>query len=180
MVARCQTGPLSQTSQARSSDNSLASKRHHRTDRKFRLMGKAAKLLAAETTTGLQTHAVPLRQREADQEAVRGPETSPMGTVPAVQSFIAPADRYDTFVLPVAEHMRVISDALQWIVQVRKGKPDTKSSGWRSRKFCRSREGLQVVLRQLLGRNNVPADLVAQIERLPVWHHEWIKEGEQD
>jgi hypothetical protein len=59
---------------------------------------------------------------------------------------VAPADRSKVFLLSVTAGIRVISDDLQWIVQTRKGNANAKSSGWRSRHFCRSREGLQLAL----------------------------------
>jgi hypothetical protein len=80
-------------------------------------------------------------------------------------------------VLDVLAAVRVVSDDLQWIVQTRKGTASRKSSGWRSRHFCRSRTGLQLALRRLLGRNSVPADVVVMIEALPEWHHQWWSGG---
>jgi hypothetical protein len=91
----------------------------------------------------------------------------------------APADRSEGFVLAVTDDVRIISDHLQWIVQIRKGKPDAKSFGWRARHFCRSREGLQLALRRMLGRD-VPARVVAQIDAFPEWHHLWLGEVKKD
>jgi hypothetical protein len=83
---------------------------------------------------------------------------------------IAPADRSKRLTLHVTARIRIISDALQWVVQTRRGRASAKSSGWRSRHFCRSRKGLQLALRRLLGRDGVPADVVGLISALPEWH----------
>src|SRR5690349_13450971 len=80
------------------------------------------------------------------------------------------ADRSKPLVLHVAARIRIISDDLQWIVQVRKGKTSAKTSGWRSRHFCRSRIGLQLALGRILGRDGVPTNVVWQISALPEWH----------
>jgi hypothetical protein len=80
------------------------------------------------------------------------------------------ADRTKPFVLHVTAGIRVISDDLQWMVQVRKGKTSAKSSGWRPRHFCRSRVGLQLALRRILGRDGVPANVIWQISAVPEWH----------
>jgi hypothetical protein len=86
----------------------------------------------------------------------------------------APADPSQAFLLRVTDDVRVVSDDLQWIVQTRKGNASAKSSGWRSRHFCRSREGLELVLCRLLGRDGVPAHVAASISALPKWHHLWL------
>jgi hypothetical protein len=44
----------------------------------------------------------------------------------------APADRSDAFLLYVTPRIKIMSDDLQWIVQIRKGSASTKSSGWKS------------------------------------------------
>lgn len=46
---------------------------------------------------------------------------------------------------------RVIDEDRQWILQKRKGRPTKKSSGYRSIKFHRSREGLHCSVRELCG-----------------------------
>ena len=82
----------------------------------------------------------------------------------------APADPSKAFLLWVTADIRVVSDDLQWIVQTRKGNASSKSPGWRSRHFCRSREGLQLVLGRLLRRDGVPTHVAASIRILPEWH----------
>jgi hypothetical protein len=102
-------------------------------------------------------------ERSASATEFHGTELSTAGQP-------ASADRSEGLLLHVNPEMRIISDDLQWIVQVRKGKASAKSSGWRSRHFCRSRVGLQVALRRMLGRDGVPADVVRLIGALPEWH----------
>jgi hypothetical protein len=87
---------------------------------------------------------------------------------PAEESALA--DRSVGFLLHVTSGIRIISDELQWIVEVRKGKASSKSSGWRSRHFCRSRDGLQFALRRMLGQDGVSADVVRLISALSIWH----------
>ncbi len=86
------------------------------------------------------------------------------------EHLITSADPSKAFLLWVRADVRVVSDDLQWIVQTRKGNASAKSSGWRSRHFCRSREGLQLVLGRLLGRDGLSAHVVALIGTLPEWH----------
>jgi hypothetical protein len=90
----------------------------------------------------------------------------------------APAHGSTTFLLAISDRVRVISDDLQWIVQVRRGKARARNSGWHARHFCRSRVGLQLALRQIRGRDDPPAAIVAQVTALPEWHHQWLEEAE--
>src|SRR5262245_16034280 len=97
--------------------------------------------------------------------------------IPAVGQ-TASADLSQGLLLHVMAAVRIISDDLQWIVQVQKGRVSQKSSGWRSRHFCRSRVGLQLALRRMLGRDGVPADVVRLIRALPEWHQPgWSSSG---
>jgi hypothetical protein len=66
---------------------------------------------------------------------------------------------------------RVIEDPLQWILQRKKGNPREKNSGWQSRSFCRTREGLLRCVREYCGE--VDADGLAQLEALPDYHLDW-------
>jgi hypothetical protein len=93
-----------------------------------------------------------------------------VGCSASAEYTVAPADRSKAFLLWVTADVRVVSDDLQWIVQIRKGNMTSKSSGWRSRHFCRSREGLQLVLGRLLGRDGLSAHVVPLIGTLPEWH----------
>jgi hypothetical protein len=105
----------------------------------------------------------------AMSEAVRqgdGIVASPV----SAENTVAPADPSKAFLLWITADVRVVSDDLQWIVQTHKGSTTAKSSGWRSRHFCRSREGLQLVLGQLLRGDGVPAHVAASISTLPEWH----------
>jgi hypothetical protein len=107
--------------------------------------------------------------RDSDSERSASATGFQETEIPVVQQ-AASADRSEGLLLHVNPEMRIISDDLQWIVQVRKGKASSKSSGWRSRHFCRSRVGLQFALRRLLGRDGVPGDVVRLIGALPEWH----------
>jgi hypothetical protein len=81
-----------------------------------------------------------------------------------------PADRSEAFLMLVTDTIRIVSDDLQWIVQTRKGRATGKSSGWRSRHFCRTREGLQEVLRRMFGRDAVPERVASAVQVLPAYH----------
>jgi hypothetical protein len=111
---------------------------------------------------------IELEAHSADERSARASDRTTIEVPPEGQT--APADLSKLFVLHVTVRIRIISDDLQWIVQTRKGKASAKSSGWRSRHFCRSRKGLQLALRRLLGRDGVPADVVGLISALPEWH----------
>jgi len=66
------------------------------------------------------------------------------------------------------KHWRIIDDPLQWILQVRKGQPSARSSGWRGEHFCRQRTPLLRCIRENCGE--VDPATVAIIESLPDWH----------
>ena len=63
---------------------------------------------------------------------------------------------------------RVVDDALQWILQRRKGNPRKKNSGWQDRSFCRTREGLLRSVRELCGE--VDPKAMAPLNALPEFH----------
>jgi hypothetical protein len=63
---------------------------------------------------------------------------------------------------------RVIEDALQWILQRRKGRPRSKASGWRSRSFLRTRDGLLACVREHCGE--VDPHALASLMLLPERH----------
>ena len=107
-------------------------------------------------------------------EVVRECDDTVVESTASAEPTVALADRSKALLLSGQAEVRVISDDLQSIVQTHKGKASAKSSGWRSRHFCRSREGLQLVLRRLLGRDGVPAHVAASISTLPKWHHLWL------
>jgi hypothetical protein len=109
-----------------------------------------------------------LAAHEADERSASASDPTTTEGPPGGQT--APADRSKALVLHVTARIRIISDDLQWLVQTRRGTASAKSSGWRSRHFCRSRKGLQLALRRMLGREGVPADVVRLISALPEWH----------
>jgi hypothetical protein len=112
---------------------------------------------------------IELEAHEADSERSASASDKTTIEVPP-EGQTAPADLSKPFVLHAEARIRIISDDLQWIVQTRKGKADAKSSGWRSCHFCRSRKGLQLALRRMLGRGGVSAEVVRLISALPEWH----------
>ena len=59
-----------------------------------------------------------------------------------------PAHPSNRLIVQLNASWRVIDDPLQWILQRRKGNPRKKNSGWRSRSFCRTREGLLCCIRE--------------------------------
>jgi hypothetical protein len=66
------------------------------------------------------------------------------------------------------DRWRVTLDPLQWILEVRKGRSDAKSTGWRGRRFCTTRTVLIRDVRELCGPVN--PDARAILERLPETH----------
>jgi len=61
-----------------------------------------------------------------------------------------------------------VGDPLQWILQRRRGNPRKKSSGWQSRSFCATREGLLRCIREYCGEIDTAA--FALIKALPAYH----------
>lgn len=66
------------------------------------------------------------------------------------------------------DHWRVTDDPIQCILQVRKGRPSAKASGWRGEHFCRQRTSLLRCIREHCGK--VDPTSLAVIEALPDWH----------
>jgi hypothetical protein len=123
-----------------------------------------------ELPTAEQLQIARRRDSEMRASAVR----AKAGVVtPAVTN--APAHPSTAFRLALSDRIHLISDDLQWIVQVRRGKARARNSGWHARHFCRSRVGLQLAVRRVLGRADLPAAL-AQISALPEWHHQSLEE----
>jgi len=54
-------------------------------------------------------------------------------------------------VIQLNEHWRVIDDQLQWILQVHRGRPSAKISGWRGERYCRQRTSLLCCIRKYCG-----------------------------
>ena len=70
----------------------------------------------------------------------------------------------------LSDRWRVIDDPLQWILQVRRGHPSQKASGWRTQHYCRQRTTLLRLIHEICGEVD-PAAL-AIIEALPHLHHD--------
>lgn len=66
---------------------------------------------------------------------------------------------------------RVVHNPLQWILQLRKGKPDKKSTGWRDRSFCRHRTALIRCIREYCGP--VRTEALAIMQALPDLHQDY-------
>ena len=63
------------------------------------------------------------------------------------------------------DRWRVVDEGLQWILQVRKGRPTAKSSGWQHRCYHVERPALLRSIRELCG--DVDPDALAVLETLP-------------
>ena len=90
------------------------------------------------------------------------------GTTPPDTLRTASAGSLNAFPEALNSGWRVVDDLLQWILQRRDGKPDKKHSGWTSRSFCRTREGLLRCVREYCGV--VDAEALARLESLPDFH----------
>ena len=66
------------------------------------------------------------------------------------------------------DRWRVIDETLQWILQVRRGRPSAKASGWRGEHYCRQRTSLLRCIREYCG--DVDTAAIAIIEALRDWH----------
>jgi hypothetical protein len=100
-----------------------------------------------------------------------------------------PAHPSSRLVTQLNEHWRVVDDPLQWVLQQRKGMPRNKNSGWQTRSFCRSREGLmrcihencclsdQGGLRCMEEYRGVDGTALQQVRALPEWHVDWDQSG---
>ena len=96
-----------------------------------------------------------------------------------------PAHPSNRLIAQLNETWRVVDNPLQWILQRKKGSPRQKNSGWQSRSYCRTREGLlrcirecccspdQGQLRCIQQYRGVDAAALQQIRSLPEWHIDW-------
>jgi hypothetical protein len=82
-----------------------------------------------------------------------------------------PAHLSNRLIAQLNERWRVVDDPLQWILQRKKGNPRKKSSGWRGRSFCRTREALLRCVREYCGE--IEIDALARLDELPEWHVDW-------
>jgi hypothetical protein len=62
----------------------------------------------------------------------------------------------------------VVYDPLQWVLQRKDAEAGEKSSGWKNRSYCVTREGLLCCIREYCGE--VDAAALAIIQALPEWH----------
>ena len=106
----------------------------------------------------------PVRQRDDDSGR----------TTTSLELTNAPAHRPEDLCLHVCDGVRIVSDELQWIIQTERGKANAKSSGWKPRGFCRSRVGLRLVLRDLLGKAATEDDIAKLVDAFPEFHHIWM------
>jgi hypothetical protein len=63
-----------------------------------------------------------------------------------------------------------VDDPLQWILQRKKGRQRKKNSGWQSRSFCTTREGLVRCVREYCGE--VDDEALANLQALADYHHD--------
>jgi hypothetical protein len=106
------------------------------------------------------------------------------------QAVDGPAHPSNRLVAQLNESWRVIDDPLQWILQRRKGNPRKKNSGWRSRSFCRTREGLLCCIREyccspdqgqsrcIREYHGVDDAALQQVCALPDWHPDWDRRND--
>lgn len=71
-------------------------------------------------------------------------------------------------VVQLNDRWRVVDETIQWILEVRKGRPSAKATGWRGEHFCRQRTSLLRCIREYCG--DVDPKALAVIEALPDWH----------
>ena len=89
-------------------------------------------------------------------------------TTPPETQRTAPAGSLNALPAVLNSDWRVVDDPLQWILQRRTGKTDKKHSGWTSRSFCRTREGLLRCVREYCGK--IDAEALKRLEALPDFH----------
>jgi hypothetical protein len=77
----------------------------------------------------------------------------------------SPAEPLNGLVAALNPGWRVVDDRLQWILERRTGAPSEKSTGWKARSFCRTREGLLRCVREYCGEADI-----SQLLALPEWH----------
>jgi hypothetical protein len=117
----------------------------------------------------------PLRQPD-DQPRFDDTTKSPVRERPAVLALgghcqdqaKCPAHPSNQLIAQLNEDWRVVDDPLQWILQRRKGNPRKKSSGWKSRSFCTTREALLRCICEYCG--DVDDDVLARLHDLPEFH----------
>jgi hypothetical protein len=95
-----------------------------------------------------------------------------------------PAHPSNRSVVQLNDQWRVMDHPLQWVLQQRKGMPRSKNSGWQTRSFCRSREGLLRCIREncclsdqgglrCVEYRGVDGAALQRVRALPDWHIDW-------
>jgi hypothetical protein len=79
--------------------------------------------------------------------------------------FKRPARPSNPLLVQLNEKWRVVVDPLQWILQRKDGGPRSKNSGWQSRSFCTTRDGLLRCVRESCG--DVEEFALAALHALP-------------
>lgn len=78
------------------------------------------------------------------------------------------ASRKEIVIANLNARWRVVDDPLQWILQVRKGRPTAKASGWRDRRFHVQRTALMRSVAELCGP--VEPEACRMLAALPATH----------
>lgn len=82
------------------------------------------------------------------------------------------------FPIQLNDRWRIIDEDGQWIVQQRRGQPSKKSTGWRNRKFNKTRDGLELSLRQLK-ITDISEEVRTEIAALPE-HYNDLKQQDTE
>jgi hypothetical protein len=106
-----------------------------------------------------------------NKDWVREPNSTTCGVDLPDDVTTTPAHPHKSLVAQLSLNWRVIDDPLQWILQQRKGNPRKKNSGWRSRSFCRTREGLVRCVCEC--GVEIGANGRAKLQALPNYHPDW-------
>ena len=99
---------------------------------------------------------------------MREPSQLPSAVALSNDSTPAPAHPSNGLIARLNENWRVVDDPLQWILQRKKGNPRNKNTGWQSRSFCTTREGLLRCVREYCGE--VEPAALAKLAALPPNH----------
>lgn len=120
------------------------------------------------TSEHLRDNSVCRDPLQCGQAWVRQPQQEAPAQVESKPPHLLLAHPSKRLLIQLNPQWRVVDDALQFILQKRKGNSRSKASGWRSRSFCRTRDALLRCIREYCG----PVDEMAidQVRALPEWH----------
>ena len=104
------------------------------------------------------------------EKGVREKSAAPPPALDLAPVTSPPAHPSNRLVAQLNINWRVVDDALQWVLQRRKGNPRKKNSGWQDRSFCTTREGLLRCVRDYCGE--VDDKAFARLLALPEFHSE--------